>query len=512
MAEGNDAGTDDLTRLIVDRVPVLVLCLTESGNVTLFNAECERLSGFAASDVLGRHCDTTVFRTSGWDLIRQTFPDARAGKRAGTCDLPMLGAAGGERLVQWRVSTVRDPATTAEVFVCAGADISDRRRLEEQLLQAEKLSALGQLVAGVAHELNNPLTGVLGFAQVITSQADCTAQMKEDLGNIEKNAKRCKSIVENLLRFARQHKPERKSVDINEIIESTIELMAYHFRAGSVDVVRDLKSDLPSVSGDFNELQQVFVNLVGNALQAMKASGGRGTLTVRTTVVKDKVRAEIRDSGPGIPAERIAVVFDPFFTTKPQGEGTGLGLSVCYGIVTAHKGRIWAESPEGEGATFIVVLPIDRQGDAQVERPRTTETQMLRLKQRVLVVDDEDQVRNVLERILTSFGFRVFAASSGEEACTLLERNTVDMVVCDLRMPGMSGQGLYDWIEKRDATLAKRMVFCTGDTVARESRNFIGRTKCRVVAKPFNMSQLAQALAEIQYEIVKSSPGRDEPQ
>jgi two-component system NtrC family sensor kinase len=445
-----------------------------------------------------------LVEASGWETLQSCFPEADGGE---TCEVPISAPDGSSRLVQWRLSEVEGAQGDETVIVCSGTDITDRKRLEQQLLQAEKLSALGQLIAGVAHELNNPLTGVIGFAEIANNQPDCPERIREDLQQITTNAKRCKAVVDNLLRFARQHKPERRSFAIVDVIESTLELMSYHFRTAGIEVLRQLGDRSLRVNGDCNEIQQVFVNLLGNAIQAIKETGARGTISVRTSIHEGRVRCVIADTGPGIPPDKLGTIFDPFYTTKPVGEGTGLGLGVCFGIVASHRGRIWAESDGERGATFVVELPLD-EGRKRVERPKTTESQMLRLRQRVLVVDDEEAVRSVLERVLTSFGFRVTTVASAEEARDLFQKDSFDIVLCDLRMPGLGGPGLYDWVSARDPQLVKRMVFCTGDTVSQEAREFIRRTKCRVVSKPFNVSRLAQTLSEIQYEIVNEKTVR----
>jgi len=489
--------------IALESVPSLVLCLETSGRVSFCNSACERTTGKRRDDLVGTAVTDTLMDPPEWERIRSLIGAADAGQDTATCEATIKSETNGPRLIQWHVSRFPGSGGEADMVVCAGSDITDKRRLENQLLQTEKLSALGQLVAGVAHELNNPLTGVLGYAQIVSRLPECPDSIREDVQRITDNARRCKSVVEGLLRFARQNKPERRPMSVREALDATIELMSYHFRNACVEVRREYGTGTAAVMGDVNELQQVFVNLFTNAIYEMKNAHGRGTLFVRTASEGENVRVEIVDDGPGMPPDVIERVFDPFYTTKPVGEGTGLGLSVCYGIVTAHKGRIFVASSPGSGTAFTILLPACG-GGQPAARPRTTDTQMLRLKQRVLIVDDEETVRDVLSRILSSLGFRIETAESAEAATRIIEGGRVDIVVCDFRMPGMGGQGLYEWMLRNRPELTERIVFCTGDTVSKEAKEFLRETNARVVTKPFNMSQLARTLAEVQYDILQN--------
>jgi signal transduction histidine kinase len=251
-------------------------------------------------------------------------------------------------------------------------DLQDKMRaLQEaqaRLVQSEKLAAVGELVAGVAHELNNPLTSIIGFANLLR-QRDLDDQGQEDLNRITAQAQRAAGIVRGLLEFARQRPHRQKSIEINAILKDTLELLAYELRTNGIEYATQLAPDLPLTLGDPYQLQQVFINLATNALQAMKDSNSGGRVTITTelgpsTFINQQTRAEpvirviIQDNGPGIGPDVLSFIFDPFFTTKPEGQGPGLGLSVCHGIVNEHGGHIWAESEPGRGATFFVELPV----------------------------------------------------------------------------------------------------------------------------------------------------------
>jgi len=238
-------------------------------------------------------------------------------------------------------------------------DITERKRLEQQLIQSEKLAALGQLISGVAHELNNPLTSVIGYAQLLLHKGKLNDRAAEGIEIINREAERTRRIVQNLLSFSRQHKPCRTQADLNEILERSLELRAYELKTNNITVCREF-GDLPRINVDQHQLQQVLLNVIINAEQAIRTSGQKGTLTLKTQVKPGGgwVVVSIADDGPGIPPEDLTKIFDPFFTTKEIGKGTGLGLSISYGIIKEHGGIIRAESESGRGTTFITELPL----------------------------------------------------------------------------------------------------------------------------------------------------------
>jgi len=233
----------------------------------------------------------------------------------------------------------------------------ERRMMEQQLLLAGRLAAVGELAAGVAHELNNPLTAVQGYAQLLTEKAELPEEISADVQIIYREAKRASKITHNLLAFAREHTPKWDSISINDAIKDILELYAYHLIANNIEINTELTTNLPRTMADFNQIQQVFVNLLINAEQAMTDANGKGVLTIRTEQVNGYICTTFSDDGPGIAAEDIDRLFDPFFTTKEVGKGTGLGLSICYGIVNEHGGRIYARRKPSSGATFVVELP-----------------------------------------------------------------------------------------------------------------------------------------------------------
>jgi signal transduction histidine kinase len=248
------------------------------------------------------------------------------------------------------------------------------QQMQDQLVQSEKLSAIGEMIAGVAHEINNPLTAVIGYSQLLQMQSmDQDAQIHDDLGQILEAGMRMKRIVANLLDFSRQHQPQKEYVDINQIISTSLALRMNELTNNNIEVEADLVTDLPWTMADRHQLQQVFVNIINNAQQAMAEQGGAGRLTVSTEQqTNNAILISFQDTGPGMPEETMNRIFDPFFTTKEVGKGTGLGLSVSYGIVHEHDGRIWAESEDGHGATFLIQLPIRKSAE-----PTTTQDSLM---------------------------------------------------------------------------------------------------------------------------------------
>ncbi len=388
-------------------------------------------------------------------------------------------------------------------------DLRESRRLEQRLLQAEKLSELGQLVAGVAHELNNPLTAVIGFAQLLQN-ADVDDRTRESLRRINTQAERAAQIVRNLLAFARQQEPHREMLNVNDVICETLRLVEYDWKTQNIEIEAHLEPALPWIVADRQQLQQVFLNLFQNAYQAMTSAHGRGTLTIRTReitlqaepegMVERRIRVEVQDDGPGMPEEVLTHVFDPFFTTKDVGEGTGLGLSICYGTVQEQGGTIWAESTLGQGSTFCIEWPVEAVSQASREeravspsgpRPRVFPPA------RVLVVEDEEMLAELLRITFAECGHAVEVAGDGREALRLLAGTRFDFVVSDIKMPGMDGKEFYRQIRARHPDLLGHLLFITGDTVSPDTAHFLDETGIPVLAKPFRTSELLEMMQRL---------------
>ncbi|NOZ06171.1 MAG: GAF domain-containing protein, partial [Chloroflexi bacterium] len=372
------------------------------------------------------------------------------------------------------------------------------RETQTQLVQAEKLSAIGQLVAGVAHEINNPLQGIVGFSELLAmEQTQDDRELAADyVRRIRHEAERVRRIVQNLLSFARQHGPKRELTGINDLLQRTLDLRLYHLRTNNIEVAMDLDPNLPITVVDPYQLQQVFLNLINNAQQAMSDAFRRGHLTVRSRLIgSDTIRVEVEDDGPGIPEEQVGKVFDPFFTTKEVGEGTGLGLSICYGIVQEHEGRIWVESPVyetpatlGPGTRFIVELPLQKSSWAAEILASEKQAQEAQTEPiRVLIVDDEEAVALFLADVLRTEGHHVQQVDRAEKALDRLNGETYDLIFCDLKMPGLDGRSFYETLAAHDAAQATRVVFITGDTASPPTRAFLKATGQPFLEKPFSV-------------------------
>jgi signal transduction histidine kinase len=370
---------------------------------------------------------------------------------------------------------------------------------QEQLIQSEKLSAVGQFVSGVAHELNNPLTAVIGYSELLVLSEEGSEDTREQLQLVAKSAQRCHKIVQNLLSFARQHPPERRLTQINGVIDEVLDIMTYDFRTGNVTVVREYAQALPAITADPHQLQQVFVNILGNARQALEGFRSDSCIVVRTKATGAMVRIEIGDNGPGIRAENLSRIFDPFFTTKPIGKGTGLGMSLSYGIVREHGGSIRVESVFGHGATFVIELPLATQGVSAeprldlAPRPRAVG----RTGKNVLVVDDEEILLDLTRRLVSAEGHEVETARGGEEAISALSRQRFDVILLDWKMPGMNGLRLYEHLRSRDPTAASRVLFMTGDSNNETLQEFLRRYDRTCLPKPFRIAEFQVAVAQL---------------
>ena len=379
------------------------------------------------------------------------------------------------------------------------------RELEEaqnQLVQAEKMSVVGQLVSGVAHELNNPLAGVLGYSQLLL-RMEVPDEVKRGLEKIESEADRCKRIVQNLLIFARKNRPQKRPIDVNGVVESVLELKEYQFKVDNVRVMKDLAPRLPLTMADSGQLQQVVMNIVHNAQQAMNDGKREAILTVRSRGEQGSIHLEIADTGPGIAPGNLNRIFDPFFTTKEVGQGTGLGLSICYGIIQEHRGRIWAESREGGGTRFHVQIPVQEEGaPAREPLPVPAGAPEGPLAEtagaaRILLVDDEASILDILYDVLRLDGHQIETALNGRLALRKLQQQPFDVVISDLRMPGMSGQELFEQMKELNAALTGRIIFTTGDTASPDTQGFLQRSGSPCLQKPFDLNEVRRLVHEV---------------
>ena len=390
----------------------------------------------------------------------------------------------------WRVSKV----------LALVRDVTDQRRAESQLQQAEKLAAVSQLVSGVAHEINNPAAIISGFAQTLLLD-DLKPEHREMAQMIYDEASRIGRITQNLLAFARAGGKERALVDLNDILRRTFALRSYHLSTLNIAVSLDLDRTDPKIWANASEVQQMLLNLVINAEQALMTVDTVRTITIHSASTESEVQLEVADNGPGISTEIRGRVFDPFFTTKPEGLGTGLGLSICYGIAREHGGRIWLESEPGRGAKFLIALPRDPRTEvrASAAPPTTAHASAAAATGRisVLVLDDETALRNALLRFLARRGIDATGVGDGGEALAKLKHRDYDVIVSDVRMPGMSGREFIAELRRARPELVARLIFSTGDSFAPDTAELIQSAGVPTVAKPFDFTALEQLIRDV---------------
>jgi two-component system NtrC family sensor kinase len=495
-------GSEERYRDLFANAYDLIFTLDRQLRIQSINKVGAALTGDTDEALHGRPLRDVVAADT-WDVTEQHFADLLMGRSIQPFEL-QLRRHDDERVVLEVSARLVQDGGKANSIHCIARNLTERRRLEEQLIHAEKLSAIGQLVAGVAHELNNPLTSISGYTQLMLRDKGLREDVHDDLKHINTQAERAARIVQNLLLFAREHKPERRMVNLNDEFRNTLTLRAYQLRVDNISVVNLIDPALPLTVADPFQLQQVILNLINNAHQAMTERGGAGTLTLRTYVANlpatdgtafslPMVVLSVGDTGVGIPTRNLNRIFDPFYTTKPVGQGTGLGLSICFGIVQEHGGRIWAESEIGIGTTVFVALPLLQErarlngsapddGDSGEPEPQ--------ISCRVLVVDDEEPVANLLARLLRELGHQPLVVNSGADALECLAREPFDLILSDVKMPGMSGFELHQTIKQTNPDLASRLIFVTGDMLSAATQARIAQSGNPYIAKPFAIERL----------------------
>jgi PAS domain S-box-containing protein len=486
----NHRATGEKLRRVLDGTPDMIVATDTDGLVTEYNRGAELISGWSCDAALDRPL-REILGDDEFDL------DPSATARA-PHDLVLRRRDGERRNISLVGATLSGAEGERVGTVWIGRDVTEMRRVEKSLVQAERLSSLGEVVAGVAHELNNPLSGVMGYAELLRPHIR-EPELLRDLQRIVESAARCERIVFKLLSFARKQETSKKYQNLNDCVAKVLDLKSYHLRSSQIETVLELDPELPETCFDFHQLEQVILNLINNADQAIASLKTPGRIVLRTGSRDGQVFLEVEDNGPGVPKAVRERVFDPFFTTKDVGQGTGLGLSVSYGIVREHGGRIELRPvSEDGGARFTVFLPLvaaapeaDEEIEPQLDRPE------LPLRgRRILVAEDEPMVLELFSRVLSGDGAEVTLARDGEEAWKHLAQGDYDLVVTDLRMPNLSGQQLYEKVAGERPEMLRRFVFSTGDLAREQTLAFLQGLPNRILTKPLEVETVRRVLTQ----------------
>ncbi len=490
MEAARHRATGQKLRRVLDSTPDMIAATDSEGRITEFNTGAEGLTGTPAEEATGR----SLLEVLGEGVGRTIAPDATGG------ELLLRRPDGREAEISLISAPIPGPDGSPAGRVWIGRDVTRLRRVEKSLAQTERLSSLVEVVAGVAHELNNPLSSVLGYAELCLANPSAPTTAR-DLERIVESARRCQRIVQNLLSFSRQHTPETKRQNLNACVVKVLELKSYHLRSSGIEVEVDLDPALPEASFDFHQMEQVLLNLINNAEQAIGAADRQGRIAVRTRRAAGEVRVEIEDDGPGVPPSVRHRIFDPFFTTKEPGQGTGLGLSVSYGILQEHGGRLeLLPDRPGRGACFVIGLP---RGVEEASPAPASEDAGASVRsgtplhgRRILVADDEPQLLELFARVLEGDGAEVTVARDGEEAWEKIREREFDLIVADVRMPALDGRALYERVVSERPEMIRRFVFSTGDLVRQETLRFLESQRNPILAKPLDADGIRRVLAE----------------
>jgi PAS domain S-box-containing protein len=504
--------SEALKSAIVDHAFAALVTTDAAGVIVEFNPAAENIFAQRRAQVIGRPVSEVMiperFRAgheAGMRRMQAAEPPRVLGKRL---EMHALRADNSEfpmEMVLWRTDAGGSAFYTASI-----ADVSERHaaareieRQREALRQSEKLSAMGSLLAGVAHELNNPLAIVMGRAGLLEEKCEHLPELRADAERIRAAAERCGRIVRTFLNMARSRPSARAPVALNEMVRAAVEMLQYGYRSHGIALDVALAESLPEISADGDQIGQIVMNLLVNAQQALGTVEGPRRVSLQTGVEPRRDHREPRvwlrvvDNGPGISDSLRARVFEPYFTTKPEGLGTGLGLAVSRSLARSHGGDLSLEAPAAlGGACFRLSLPIS--GEAEPETvPAALPEPGFALQARVLVVDDEVELCSLMREMLEGAGYEVATAESGALALALLDSARFDAIVCDLRMPEMDGAALWRAVGARHPALARAMLFFTGDTLSPDAREFLRGARCGSLAKPFTKADLLAGVAAL---------------
>jgi PAS domain S-box-containing protein len=503
-------------RHVFDCLPVRVAALDREHRYLYVNTEWSSFHGKPEDAVLGRTL-AEVFNEVHAADVRLWAERTLAGESVeANC---WVEFSWGQRYVRRTFAPLCGTSGLVEGYFVFTRDLTDLRQTEQNLAeqsaarsvseaeverqkdalqQSEKMAAFGSLLSGVAHELNNPLSIVIGNALMLAEELEGSASA-ERAQRVQAAAERCGRIVRSFLAMARQHKAEMRPTAVQSLVGDALQLLAYPMRTSSVTVEQDIASDLPAVLCDPDQMIQVLSNLLTNARHALEERPLPRRVRLTAHAKGDWVELEVADNGPGVADHIRSRIFDPYFTTKPVGAGTGIGLAVSRGLVETQGGSLSLAPSDGEGARFVIRLPLAREGSQPTDsNGNVAETQTLTPPARTaLVVDDEPDIGELLAEMLQKLGYRIEVKISGEAAQVALTQRDYDVVLCDLRMPGLDGPALFDWMAEQRPHLCARTAFVTADTLSATSHRFLARAGRPILEKPFVPTELRALLAEL---------------
>jgi PAS domain S-box-containing protein len=502
----------EFARRLMDSFPDLVVALDRDARYTFASPQIYASLGYCPEELIGRRVggridphDRTVMLDLFDDLISNRLSDGQVEYRT-------QHKNGAWRVFRASARQLHDETGHITGVIVSARDITEQQRLQQQLIQSERLAAMGQMIAGVAHELNNPLTAILGVTELMREQfTDENSRRQLDLAHLQ--ARRAAHIVQSLLGFSRPATPRSTLLHLPDLLQRTLQLHEHSLRANNIHVDMVAREDLPTVMGDSNQLTQVFLNLIVNAEQAIREVREQGTLRIRLGVVGERVLITFQDDGVGIRRETLPRIFDPFFTTKRPGRGTGLGLSICMAFIREHNGDISAQPLPDGGSVFTVSLPVCTQsvalatpnsspapGNVQSAKPQSEPL----AGKRILVVEDEESILELVGDTLKAHGCSADRASRPEHALGLAGKNSYDAVICDLNLKSESGELIsgFDLHDRICDAMTMRLgtsplfIFMTGDLVEAAVSDQAARQGRHFLQKPFHMAELLALLEE----------------
>ncbi|MHB8413304.1 MAG: hybrid sensor histidine kinase/response regulator [Candidatus Acidiferrales bacterium] len=483
----------EFVRRLVACFPDVIVVLDKHGRYTFASPRVKEFLGYTPEEYVGVNLGERQ-HPEDRDRVLEFFNDLIAGKSSfGTVEYRSRHKDGAWKTFRANASPLTDAEGKVIGIIASARDVTESKHIEQQLLQSEKLAAIGEMVSGVAHELNNPLTAILGMSDLLRERVTDDASRRQ-IEVVQKQARKAAELVQGLLTFSRPSRPKNQRVRLAELIQRAVDLQQFVLASRNITVEFDASAELPQIEADPNHLIQVFVNLLTNAEQAIASVRDHGRIRIHVGKFEDKADIRIDDDGPGIPAESRSRIFDPFFTTRRASGGSGLGLTICLVIIKEHGGTIEAQpSPEG-GARFRILLPLLQSAEPLPRIPPSISQRDGIKGCSILVVEDEEGIRDLVEEGLKARGAAVEAVRGGEEAWARLTSRSYDVVVCDFNLGGLSGLELFDRVRGQTGANHAKFLFITGDILDPEQIAALEEKGSGALQKPFQLSELMSAI------------------